>query len=260
MDSQKNEEKKAHIFEIDFLRAITVFSVVTIHTFSSTTFLYPKNQFITDMLNLFIHALHYNREMFVFVTGLVLTYVYYHRQFSATKFWSKRLLVIFIPYALWTLLYVFVNRTEMDFWLDILTGGASYQLYYILLAMQYYVLFPFFLWFIKKVSNHPVSVLIISLIIQLLMLYFDFTYVQKGALSHVHFIKFYILPYQDEFFITYQFFFVLGSIVGIHFNKIYRFHLRILFYFGDRLVLPRRQVVSPPNLVYVLLEVMGLQK
>ena len=87
MENEKNEEKKAHIYEIDFLRALTVFSVVTIHSFSAASFLYSDSTGATDMIALFIHILHYNREIFIFVTGLVLTYVYYNRSFSAIKFW-----------------------------------------------------------------------------------------------------------------------------------------------------------------------------
>ncbi|HSX09149.1 MAG TPA: acyltransferase [Candidatus Saccharimonadales bacterium] len=223
MENENNEEKKAHIYEIDFLRAITVFSVVIIHTFASCAFLYSRSTFGTDAIALFIHLLHYNREIFVFVTGLVLTYVYYHRAFSPFKFWSKRLLFIFIPYILWSLIYVWINNSLNNFWMDILTGNASYQLYYISLALQYYLLFPFFLWFIKKISHHPIAVILISFILQVAMIYFDFAYLQKGPLTQTSFVKNVIIPYQDRLFITYQFFFIAGSIVAIYMNKIYAF-------------------------------------
>jgi peptidoglycan/LPS O-acetylase OafA/YrhL len=217
MENENNEEKKAHIFEIDFLRAITVFSVVTIHSFASMSYLYSKNPQATKMIALFIHLLHYNREIFIFVTGLVLTYVYYHRPFSAVRFWSKRLLFIFVPYVLWTIIYILINNTKLPtdkylslFWTDLLTGNASYQLYYISLALQYYALFPFFLWFIKKVSKYPLTILIISFIIQISMIYFDFTFLQKGPLVQTSIVKNFLSPYQDRLFFSYQFFFIAG--------------------------------------------------
>src|SRR5260221_12581715 len=109
MENENNEERKPHIYEIDFLRAITVFSVVTIHSLAACAFLYSKSISATNLIALFIHTLHYNREIFIFVTGLVLTYIYYHRSFSATKFLAKRLLLIFIPYVFWSLIYIKIN-------------------------------------------------------------------------------------------------------------------------------------------------------
>jgi surface polysaccharide O-acyltransferase-like enzyme len=230
MENENNEEKKAHIFEIDFLRAITVFSVVTIHTFASMAYLYSKDPLTTQIIALFIHLLHYNREIFIFVTGLVLTYVYFHRPFSAMKFWSKRLLFIFAPYVLWTIIYLLINNDTLPlnkylplFWTDILTGNASYQLYYISLALQYYALFPFFLWFIKKVGKHPSAILIISFIIQIIMIYLDFTFLQKGPLMQTPIVKNFLTPYQDRLFLSYQFFFIAGSFVAIYMNKSYQF-------------------------------------
>jgi len=229
MENEKNEEKKTHIYEIDFLRAITVFSVVTIHSFATLSYLYQKSWSSTELIALFIHSLHYNREMFIFVTGLVLTYVYYHRQFSTLKFWSKRLLLIFIPYVLWSLIYVKVNNSTLAwdksillFLIDLLTGNASYQLYYILLTLQYYAVFPFFLWLVKKIHNYPLTTVVISFVIQLLMIYYDFNYLQKGPLSHLQFVRLYVLPYQDRFFLTYQFFFISGAVVAIYMDKAYK--------------------------------------
>jgi len=239
MENEKNEEKKAHIYEIDFLRAITVFSVVTIHSFSSTSFLYSNSTAATDIIALFIHILHYNREIFTFVTGLVLTYVYYHRSFSAIKFWSKRLLLIFVPYVLWSLIYVKINNPTLNFsdffslfWNDLITGNASYQLYYILLTLQYYAIFPFFLWFIKRVSKHPIMVLTISFIVELVMVYVDFTYFQKGPLTQLPFVKNYLLTYQDRFFLSYQFFLFFGAFVAIYMNTAYKFIKRYGVFFS----------------------------
>lgn len=230
MENEKGEEKKAHIYEVDFLRAITVFSVVTIHSISTTTFFYAKSHNATNIINLIIHLLHYNREMFVFVTGFVLTYVYFNRQLSAKKFWLKRLLLIVIPYIVWSIIYIEVDHANDKFFYDIYTGNASYQLYYILLAIQFYAIFPFFLWFIKKVYKHPVLVFSISLLAQLIFIYIDFTYFQKGVYKDVPFIKNFLLPYQDRLFTSYQFFFVLGSFVAIYLNKCYSFLKKNGFY------------------------------
>ena len=96
---------RAHIYEIDLIRTITVFSVVTLHSLASTQFLLP-NESSLDLINLVIHIIHYNRMMFMFLTGLVLTYAYFGRPFSAKRFWKRRTLLIFIPYVFWSVIYV----------------------------------------------------------------------------------------------------------------------------------------------------------
>ena len=140
------------------------------------------------------------------------------------------MLLIFVPYVLWSLIYVKINNPTINFsnffslfWTDLITGNASYQLYYILLTLQYYAVFPFFLWFIKRVSKYPIWVLSISFIVQLLMIHYDFTYFQKGPLTQLPFVKNYLLPYQDRFFLTYQFFFFFGAFVAIYMNTAYNF-------------------------------------
>ncbi len=247
METEPNEEKKSHIYEVDFLRALTVFSVVAIHSIASTSYLYSSSFLATRYTALFIHLLHYNREIFVFVTALVLTYVYHQRSFSTKKFWGKRLLFIFVPYVLWSFIYVKLNNPTLPLGsylslsaYDVLTGNASYQLYYILLALQYYAIFPFFLRFIKKIGKHPLTVLCISFIIQVSMIYIDFTYFQKGTFTNLPFINQFFLPYQDRLFITYQFFFVFGAIVALYINTSYQ----LIRKYGPFLIWPIIVVLS----------------
>lgn len=223
MDEKKSlgSHTREYLHEIDLIRAITVFSVVSIHSLSYTSFLISKPQQV-HFLNLVIHLLHFNREMFMFVTGLVLTYVYFSRPFSAKRFWFRRALFVLIPYLLWTLIYVILNNPGKTvlvylhlFLSNSLTGDASFQLYYILLSLQFYVLFPLYLLFLKKVAHHPWTVLGVSLLLQLGFLYFDFHYLQTNK---VHLAKGLqtLVRYQDRIVFVYQFFFILGSIAAIY--------------------------------------------
>lgn len=106
-------EPRVHIYEIDLIRAITVFSVVSIHSLSYTGFLIKGTQAI-EAYNLFGHLLHFNREMFMFVTALVLTFVYFNRSFSTQKFWLKRALFVLIPYILWSIIYDMIDHHELS--------------------------------------------------------------------------------------------------------------------------------------------------
>ncbi len=221
-------QTRSHIYEIDLIRAITVFSVVSLHSIASTQFLLADQQSLY-IVNLAIHLVHYNREMFMFLTGLVLTYAYFGKPFSAKKFWLRRTLLIFIPYLFWSMVYVWINNRNQD-WLsyfsllgrDVLTGQASYQLYYILLALQFYLIFPFFLLFLRKVARHPWTTLSISLVAEMIFMYVDYSYIQTGTLNSAIFTQF-IVPYQERIFLTYQFFFIFGAFTAIYMKKGYDF-------------------------------------
>ena len=96
------------------------------------------------------------------------------------------------------------------------------QLYYILLTLQFYAVFPLFLKYLRKVAHHPWITLTISLILQILIYYIDFYYLQSGPLSQLPSVQTFI-HYQDRIFLIYQFFFVLGGFAAIYMNKLEAF-------------------------------------
>ena len=227
-EQSSSDARRPHIYEIDLIRGITVFSVVMLHSLATTQYLTPATAQLY-FVNLIIHLLHYGREIFIFITGLVLTYSYFGKQFSARKFWLKRVLLIFIPYVFWSIIYVKINNHTLGLlpyldllWRDILIGGASYQLYYILLALQLYIIFPIYLPFLKKVASRPWLTLSISFLIQFVLMYIDFVYLQKGTINSKVVTDF-INPYQDRIFLSYQFFFLMGSFSAIYLDKGYAF-------------------------------------
>jgi poly(3-hydroxybutyrate) depolymerase/surface polysaccharide O-acyltransferase-like enzyme len=224
-------QKRIHIYEIDLIRAITVFSVVAIHTLAYTNTLF-KSKTAFDWINIFGHMLHYNREMFVFVTGLVLTYVYFNKPFSAKKFWLKRFTFVLIPYILWSIFYVIINHpdqsilyySKLSAW-DVLTGDASFQLYYILLALQFYALFPLFLLLLRKIAKYPWKSMIISFVIQIIFLYVDFHFLQYHVSKAPHWQQAFV-KFQDRIFLLYQFFFVLGAFAAIYLSAMQKFFVK----------------------------------
>src|SRR5438045_8838966 len=105
--------------------------------------------------------MHFTREVFIFVTAFALVYVYYGKPFATRRFWARRSIGVLLPYCIWSVVSVWVNipgqspatfiRTAI---VDILTGNASYQLYYILLTYQFYILLPLFCLFMKRDPPH----------------------------------------------------------------------------------------------------------
>lgn len=227
----KEQLERPHIYELDPLRACTAFSVVAVHVLAFTVFL-NHTEIGIQIQNAITVAFHFTREVFLFVTAFALVYVYYGKAFPFRQFWKKRGIGALFPYVIWSVIYVWVNaqaKSPAAFFqtalFDILTGNASYQLYYILLTLQFYLIFPLFLLFLRRCGRHPWIVLIISFLMQVLLFYVDFHALQ-GNISHLSPFWLLFALYQDRFVLLYQFYFVLGGLTALYFQQIRTFLLR----------------------------------
>jgi len=87
---------------------------------------------------------------FVLITGLVLTYSYGRNgSFDLVAFLRKRLQAIIVPYLAWTVFYLLWRGRVEGFSTipgkilpSIIQGSGMYQLYFIVLIAQFYLLFP----------------------------------------------------------------------------------------------------------------------
>src|SRR6266702_7336843 len=134
-------QSRPHIYELDPLRATTALVVVAVHILAFTVYL-NQSASGAQVQNAFVTSVHYTREMFIFVTAFALVYVYYGKPFSSTRFWGRRALGVFLPYCVWSFIYLWLSQSQHSpgsftktLILDIISGQASYQLYYILLSL-----------------------------------------------------------------------------------------------------------------------------
>ncbi|WP_376794493.1 acyltransferase [Thermogemmatispora sp.] len=220
--------KRPHIYELDPLRTCTALSVVAVHVLAATAILNGTGPGYA-IQNAFLVAFHFTREIFMFVTAFALVYVYNGRRFPLGQFWKKRSLGVIFPYVFWSLVYVVVN-TRPGSWsaflktalFDLATGNASYQLYYILLTIQFYLIFPLFMGLLKRWSRHPWWLLLSSFGLQVLLFYVDYHTVQRSSDPFWHTVA----VYQDRFVLMYQFYFVLGGLAALNFERLRAFVLR----------------------------------
>lgn len=223
--------QRPYIYELDMFRTVTMLTVVLVHVLAATAIINATTSGV-QIQNAFIDAFHDNRFIFMFISAFSLVYVYHGKPFSAIGFWKKRSLGILLPYIIWSLIYILVA----DFWtislrsfvklslIDILNGEASFQLYFILITIQFYILFPFFLAFMNRVKNHPWLVVGISFLIQIVWLYWDYQTIQMGRISLVGFWHYYE-HYRERIIFSYQFYFVLGGVSAMYFTQIRAFVL-----------------------------------
>ncbi|WP_026917577.1 acyltransferase [Gordonia shandongensis] len=142
--------KRPYLHHVDLVRTTTFALVMFVHVYTSTT-----DQFGSVGTNATAILFHATRNIFFALTGFVLMYQYLDRpDFRATTFWRKRIKLVIIPYAIWSVLYWLVtvmwaqNRLgDVPSNLDDLGerlawGTAAYHLYFLFVMLQVYVLFP----------------------------------------------------------------------------------------------------------------------
>jgi peptidoglycan/LPS O-acetylase OafA/YrhL len=168
----------------------------------------------------------------MFITALALTYVYFGRPFSGKRFWAKRSIGVLVPYCIWSIAYTWVNTSQHSpgafaklTLFNILTGNASYQLYYILLTLQLYLVLPLFLPLLKHIKQHPWRALNISFALQVLLMYLDYRYLQQGSLASSGVWQI-VAVSQGSFLLTYQFYFILGGLSALYLQQARAFVLR----------------------------------
>ncbi|GAB3764539.1 acyltransferase [Microlunatus parietis] len=101
-------------------------------------------------------TVHFARYAFVFVSALVLCHGYQDRNLSACRFWRRRLAAVVPPYVLWTLIYYGIDTAQYGWpglvpWLQLLLlhlvwGTEWYHLYFLLVAIQLYLVLPALRW------------------------------------------------------------------------------------------------------------------
>ncbi len=189
----------------------------------------------TDMANNvigtgFITFLHFTRNAFFFLTGLVVCYAQLTRPRSLGRFWLRRYVQIGIPYLAWTGIYVLFtilrpggawNQWHTYVWSDLRLG--YYQLYVIVVLFQFYLVFPLLLRLLKRTSTRQhVLIMAISLAIAL------FIGTDLHYNPHIGVIGHYVHDIGSKWvwsrnLISYQVYFVAGMLVAYHFEAVFNF-------------------------------------
>lgn len=225
------KRSRPHLHELDLLRVVTALGVVGVHVAYYTIFLNPTTAG-ADFQHGVESTLHFTREIFMFTTAFVLVYAYAGKPFALGTFWRKRGIGVVLPYAAWSMIYVWLANPRQSLpqfagtsALDILSGNASYQLYYILLTIQFYILFPVFLRMLPFLDRHRWKVLAISAALELALMAVDYSIVQAPPLSTTSLGAF-LSTAQDRFALIYQFYFVLGGLAALHLDALRAWVLR----------------------------------
>jgi peptidoglycan/LPS O-acetylase OafA/YrhL len=148
------------VHEVDVIRILTFSAVIAVHAVAFTQL--PANQVAAGALML----LQFGRELFFALTGFVLVHSALRRYPGARSFWRRRFFYIGVPYLAWTLVYWLdsvvaggIGGPHPTLTSDLLTGGASYHLYFLVVTMQLYLAFPLILRFVRRTADRAWAVL-----------------------------------------------------------------------------------------------------
>lgn len=166
-----------HLYEIDVLRILTFACVIAVHVISHTA------TGTEVAINAVLALVHFTREVFFGLSSFVLVYSYLHRPQPMRRFWPRRFRLVGVPYLVWSAIFVVLagfGRPGANGWTllgsylhAILWGDAWYHLYFLLVTMQLYLLFPVLVWIIRKTRQHHLALVIAAAVVQLAISGFD---------------------------------------------------------------------------------------
>jgi len=213
--------KRPYLYQVDLFRIITFACVVADHVVSGSSGPDDVRAKSAELL------LHFTREAFFALTGFVLIYQYMDRPITARAFWRRRFMAIGIPYVIWSVLY-WVYSISLGNWseplgaalrrlvFDLATGQAWYQMYFLFVTMQVYLLFPLLMRLLRATEGYHRWVLAVSAALEVGFLYlwvyppaFDGT--AADLWNHMFIV-----------FVPYQFYIVLGAVAAWHFETLQR--------------------------------------
>jgi peptidoglycan/LPS O-acetylase OafA/YrhL len=197
---------KAKVLEFEIFRAFAIIAVVLIHSSAEGWGMTDPHSklhlffgFLNKMSNFAVPA-------FIFMSGVVLFYTYYTRWQAKDiiKFYAKRLKFIVVPYIVVSLVYYLYNQQlflgKMTFnlseFLNLLPwADAGYHLYFIIIIVQFYLLFPLLLFCAKKfplIKRHFTLIGIVLFLVFYIINKFYYAFEHKPSLCFTYFIFFFL--------------------------------------------------------------------
>ncbi|GAA1873681.1 acyltransferase [Pseudonocardia ailaonensis] len=203
--------------QAEMVRVLTFACVIAVHTLSTTQ---PLDG-VTP--NAVVMLLHFTREAFFVLTAFVLTVRHLDRGPRPVPFWKRRFLLVGVPYVVWTLIYTGLQwataapasagQALADLGINLGTGVGWFHLYFLLVSLQFYLLFPLFRRLMRATHGHHLLLLAASFLLQIGI---DLVLHDPAPTG----LKAVLLPYAGSFVLSYQFFLVLGGVVAMHLDAV----------------------------------------
>lgn len=209
-------QSKPKLLELDLVRAVAILAVVAIHATSEATVELPFGS-RAQLIYLAINKLcNFAVPVFILVSGLVLFYRYDNDWGGkqALQFYMRRVKQVLFPYLLWSFFYYLYNQWVFDranLHLDWAEFGAllpwadaSYHLYFMVIIVQFYLLFPLLMWACRTFSWFRSGLIWIGL------------FIHAAFYSYNHWVE--PIDHMTSLCVDYFSMFALGGWMGLHYE------------------------------------------
>jgi hypothetical protein len=207
------------------MRLLICASVVATHVVSNA------NPMQSVPANAVVNVLHYTRQAFFFISALVLVHVHWSdvrpdgRVGGKPGAMRRRVSVLGVPYLLWSTFYAVLGlatayslgaaeHLPWTWYAGLLQGTDGYHMYFLLVSVEFAVVFPLFLMLLRATRGHHGLLLVVSGAIELgLMAFYHYVYLPDGwwrALAG------------ESSLTAYQFWVVAGGVAALHLDRFHR--------------------------------------
>ena len=167
---------------------------------------------------------HFSREGFFFISACMLTYAYMDLDKSGLRrFYGRRFVAVTIPYLCWSVIYfLYLLPTAhyasapaaLEKFAEELATGY-YQLYFLIIIMQYYLVFPLLVMFLRRTRGHHGAIVVIAAL----------GHVALMTLLHWTIVPVLRTGWIEEF-TPYAFYLLVGSIAAFHLDAVNKWLVR----------------------------------
>jgi peptidoglycan/LPS O-acetylase OafA/YrhL len=211
--------QRVYLREFDLFRVVAFVGVIAQH---AVLWPVPGGSKVGWSLVMVLHA---TREVFFFLSALLAAYSQLATRRPLPVFWVRRIGVVLVPFLVWTGIYVLytiasstqsvtVGSTTVH---DLLNG--YYQLYFLVVLFQVYVVLPGVLWLVRRTRGHHWAVFGASLVLQLAMMTLSHYYrFPTGPLHAVRSVDLTLI--NPRYVMGYQLYVVSGVLAADHLGEL----------------------------------------
>jgi peptidoglycan/LPS O-acetylase OafA/YrhL len=204
--------------QVDAMRPVKQAGVVSTH---SILYFAPAAASVGSGAALLL--LHVSREGFFFISACMLTYAYVDLRLcdraGLSRYYRRRIASVVIPYLCWTVIYFFyllptAHYRSVPTALAHLAWMAEigyYQLYFLLVIMQFYLLFPLVLMLLRRTRGHHGLVVAVAAAAQ----------VAISIATHWQLLPRLMETYAQQDALSYLLYLVGGSVVAFHLDEVH---------------------------------------
>ncbi len=211
--------------QVDAMRPIKQAGVISTH---SILYFAPAAASVGSGAALLL--LHVSREGFFFVSACMLTYAYadLHRS-GLRRYYGRRSLSVVIPYLCWTVIYFLyllptAHYASLPAALKHLASMAYtgyFQLYFLLVIMQFYLVFPLVLMLLRRTRGHHSLVIAAAALAQVMI----------AIGMHWQILPSLMIRYGQRDALSYLLYLIGGGVVAFHLDEVHAWvcgHARLI--------------------------------